>query len=141
MADEPTTPPPAQTPPQPPPPEGKSGTGLDPNVAGFLCYLAGWITGLIFYLTEKDDDFVRFHAVQSIVFSVALIVVFIALSIFGTIIGMVPVIGAIVGLFLGLASLVVWMGAFVFWIILMVKAYQGERYKLPVLGDMAEKYV
>lgn len=139
MAEEPTSPP--QDPTPPPPPQKKSGTGLDPNVAGFLCYLAGWITGLIFYLTEKDDDYVKFHAMQSIVFSVALIVFFIALSIFGTIIGIVPVLGVIVGLLLGLASFVVWIGAFVVWIILMVKAYQGERYKLPVLGDMAEKYI
>ncbi len=145
MADEPTTPPPPQTPPPqtppPPPAEGKSSTGLDPNVAGFLCYLVGWITGLIFYLTEKENDYVRFHAMQSIVFSVAVIVIFIALSLLGTIIGMLPVIGAIIGLFLGLASFIVWIGAFVLWIMLMIKAYQGERYKLPVLGDIAEKYM
>ncbi len=139
MADEPITPP--ETPTPPPSPQEKSSTGLDPNIAGFLCYLAGWITGLIFYLTEKESDYVRFHAMQSIVFSVALIVLFIAISILGTILGAVPVIGAIVGLLLGLASFVVWIGAFVLWIILMVKAYQGERYKLPVLGDMAEKYI
>ena len=139
MAEEPTVPPGAPTP--PPPPTAKNGTGLDPNVAGFLCYLAGWVTGLIFYLTEKEDQYVRFHAMQSIVFSVALVVFWLGLTIVGTIIGMVPVIGGIIGLLLGLMSLVVWLGAFVVWIILMVKAYQGERWKLPVLGDMAEKYI
>jgi len=49
---------------------GKSSTGMQPNVAGLLCYLAGWITGLIFYLIEKENKFVRFHAMQSIIVSV-----------------------------------------------------------------------
>jgi uncharacterized membrane protein len=139
MAEEPTTPPEAPTP--PPPPTAKSGTGLDPNVAGFLCYLAGWITGLIFYLTEKENDYVRFHAMQSIIFSVGLFVVYIGLVIVQTILSFIPYIGWLISLVLTLAWVVVGIGAFVFWIILMIKAYQGERYKLPVLGDMAEKYI
>ncbi len=104
------------------------GTGLEPNVAGLLCYLFGWISGLIFFLIEKDD-FVRFHAMQSIIVFGAITV----LSIIFGILFMVPFVGAILGAIL-------WIGTLILWILLMVKAYQGERFKLPVAGDLAEKY-
>ncbi len=138
MADEPTTPPQAPT---PPPPQAKGGTGLEPNVAGFLCYLAGWITGLIFFLIEKENNFVRFHAMQSILFSAGLFVLYIVLMVVQTVMSFIPYIGWIISLILTLGWAVIGIGAFVFWIILMIKAYQGERYKLPILGDMAEKYI
>jgi uncharacterized membrane protein len=105
------------------------GTGLEPNVAGLLCYLVGWVTGLIFFLIEKDDDFVRFHAMQSIIVFGAITV----LSIIFGILFMVPFVGWILGTIL-------WIGSLVLWILLMVKAYQGERFKLPIAGDLAEKY-
>jgi len=109
-----------------------SGTNLEPNVAGLLCYVLGWITGLVFFLIEKDDDFVRFHAMQSIVLFGALTVVMIVLGIL-TLIPYIWVLFVIVISLLGL-------GAFVLWIILMIKAYQGEKWKLPVIGDLAEKW-
>ncbi len=108
-----------------------STTSLEPNVAGFLCYLVGWITGLIFILIEKENKFVRFHAMQSIVtfgaFSVVM-AVFSILSRIGTLDVVFGIFQAIVGIL-----------GFVLWIILMIKAYQGERYKLPIAGDIAEK--
>ena len=104
------------------------GTGLEPNVAGLLCYLFGWISGLIFFLIEKDD-FVRFHAMQSIITFGAITV----LSIIFGILFLVPFVGAILGAIL-------WIGTIILWILLMVKAYQGERFKLPIVGDLAEKY-
>lgn len=106
-----------------------SGTSLEPNVAGLLCYIAGWITGLIFFLIEKDDDFVRFHAMQSIVTFGAITI----LSIVFGILFMVPFLGMILGTIL-------WIGTIILWILLMVKAYQGERFKLPLIGDLAEKW-
>ena len=102
-------------------------SGMNQNVAGLLCYLAGWITGLIFFLIEKENRFVRFHAMQSIITFGALTVLFIGL-------GFIPFVGWILMPFLGLAQLVLW-------ILLMVKAYQGETFKLPVIGDMAEKNI
>jgi len=108
-------------------------TGLEPNVAGLLCYLLGWITGLIFILLEKQNGFVRFHALQSIITFGAISVALAVFSVFGW----VPVLGTIFWVF----SILVYILAFVLWIVLMVKAYQGERYKLPVAGDLAEKYV
>jgi uncharacterized membrane protein len=102
----------------------KTSTGLEQNVAGLLCYVLGWITGIIFLVLEKDNKFVRFHAVQSIV-------VFGAYTVLAIIFGWIPFAGWILNTILGIA-------AFILWVILMVKAYQGQMYKLPVSGDIAE---
>ena len=111
--------------------KAKSSTGLEPNVAGLLCYLLGWVTGLVFYLLEKENEFVRFHAMQSIVTFGALTVVGIVFSVLGSI----PFIGVLFWLLSILLSLL----GVVLWIVLMIKAYQGQRYKLPWAGDFAEK--
>jgi len=104
--------------------EGDLTTGLKPNVAGLLCYLGTWITGIIFLIIEHKSRFVRYHAIQSII-------VFGILTIASALIGWIPFIGiffrAVIGIF-----------AFILWVVLMVKAYQGELYKVPVAGDIAE---
>ncbi len=102
----------------------KSSTGLDANVAGLLCYLGGWITGIIFLVLEKESKFVKFHALQSIV-------TFGGLHVIWLIFNWIPFIGWIIGLVVGIIS-------FILWIILMVKAYRGETFKLPVAGDVAK---
>ena len=109
----------------------KSSTGLDENVAGLLCYVGGWITGLIFFVLEKDSKFVKFHALQSLVVFAAFTVVCTVLQIFTQI----PFIGLLISIVLGLLGLL----AFILWIILMLKAYQHELFKLPWSGDFAEK--
>jgi uncharacterized membrane protein len=105
--------------------QGKTSSGLQANVAGLLAYLLGVITGIIFYLIEKDNKFVRFHAMQSIV-------VFGALLVISSVLWIVPFIGVTLLPIISLAGLILW-------IILMVKAYQGEYFKLPIAGDIAEK--
>jgi len=105
----------------------KTSTGLAENVAGLLCYLLGWISGLVFILIEQKNKFVRFHAMQSIL-------VFGVLHVASLILGFIPVIG---GFLVWLISLI----GLILWIVLMVKAYQGTRYKLPWSGDLAEKWV
>jgi uncharacterized membrane protein len=105
--------------------EQKSGSGLEPNVAGFLCYLLWWLTGIVFIIIEKDDKTVRFHAWQSIF-------TFGAISILQIILNFIPFVGWIIGLIL-------WIGSVILWIVLMAKAYQGQLYKLPVVGDIAAK--
>ncbi len=105
----------------------KSSTGLAANVAGLLCYLLGWVTGLVFALMEKESKFVRFHAIQSIY-------VFGVLTIAYIILGWIPLIGTV------LSWLILVLG-FILWILLMVKAYQGTMYKLPWSGNLAEKQV
>jgi uncharacterized membrane protein len=103
----------------------KTSTGLEENIAGLLCYLLGWVTGLIFLLIEKDNKFVRFHAMQSIIVFGLYTIVIIVLR-------FIPVIGWVLSGILGLIALILW-------IVLMVKAAQGEKYKLPWAGDLAEK--
>lgn len=107
--------------------EEKSSTGLAANVAGLLCYVLGWISGLVFILIEKKSNFVRFHALQSIY-------VFGVLHIASIVLGWVPLIGPILGWVVSVLTLILW-------ILLMVKAYQGKRYKLPWAGDLAERRV
>jgi len=117
-----------------------NGTGLTPNVGGALSYVFGLITGVIFLLLEKDQ-FVRFHAFQSVLLSVAWIALWIALSILSAILGFIPVLGAILAFIIILIlSLGLGLGGFVLWIVLIIKAYQGQRWKLPYIGDMAEGY-
>jgi uncharacterized membrane protein len=99
-----------------------SGTGLPRNTAAALAYVLGWLTGIIFLLIEKDK-FVRFHAMQSII-TFGLLTVF----------SFVPVIGWI------LSPLVMIVG-FILWLVLIFKAYQGEEFKLPWIGDFAQNQV
>lgn len=99
--------------------------GLDENIAGALTYVLGWLTGVIFYLLEKESRYVRFHAVQSIALFLPIHVIIIVL-------GYVPFFGWVISNLLGLLALVLW-------IVLIVKAYQGEWFKLPVTGDIAEE--
>ena len=103
---------------------GKTSTGMQPNVAALLCYLVGWVTGLVFYLIEKENKFVRFHAFQSMVVFGAFTVLSIVLTVTVVGIALVPILGIV---------------KIILWVVLMVKAYQGETFKLPVAGDMAEK--
>ncbi|MBF0490659.1 MAG: DUF4870 domain-containing protein [Candidatus Omnitrophica bacterium] len=103
----------------------KTSTGLQANVAALLSYVLGFITGIVFFVIEKDNKFVRFHAMQSIVVSGSLFVAQIVLR-------FVPFVGFALSSLLSLLGLALW-------IILMIKAYQGELFKLPVAGDIAEK--
>ena len=116
---------------------GKTSSGIQANVAGLLCYVLGWVTGLIFFLIEKENKFVRFHALQSMIVFGALFVLSLVIGMFMGMFGamglhfMIP----LLSLVNGLLALV----GFILWILLMIKAYQGEQFKLPVAGDIAEK--
>jgi uncharacterized membrane protein len=102
---------------------GKSSTGLDENVAAFLSYLLGFITGFVFYWQEKKSEFVRFHALQSII-------TFIPVWVILLILGWVPVLGALLKI---LAAML--------WVLLMVRAYSGETYRVPFIGAIATDVV
>lgn len=103
----------------------KSSTGLDASVAGLLCYVLGAISGIVFLVIEKQSPFVRFHAMQSTI-------VFISLFVLQVVVGWIPLLGGLLGVALGLLGVGLW-------VLLMVKAFQGELYKLPVVGDLAEE--
>ena len=125
--------------------KAKVAMGLEENVAGALCYVLTWLTGIIFFFMEKENKTVRFHAMQSIL-------TFIPLTILAWILGWIgaprwtgyggwfgygsfsPGIPALVWL-----SWAIWAITGLLWLILMFKAYKGEKFKLPVIGDIAEK--
>jgi uncharacterized membrane protein len=111
-------------------------TGLDENVAGLLCYSFLWVTGIVFFLIDKRP-YVRFHAAQSIVVFGGLHVISIAIGVvFGAGFMMMGGWGAF-GLIGMLFSLIYLVGV-VLWILLMVKAYQGEKFMVPVAGGIAQ---
>jgi len=105
----------------------KSSLNLEQNLAGLLCYLGTVITGIIFLIIEKENKFVRFHAMQSICF-------FATIWIVSFILGFVPFIGWLVASLLSLAG-------FVGWIVLMFKAYNNEYFKVPLIGDLSEDFL
>jgi uncharacterized membrane protein len=107
----------------------KSSTGLDENIAGALAYIP--IVGLVFLVIEKESTFVRFHSVQSLLLAAAIFVLFIIL----TIGSFIPFLGIIIGIFNLILSCFVW----VVFIIGMIQAYQGKRFKFPVIGKIAEE--
>ena len=102
---------------------GKSSTGLDENVAALISIIFAPLTSILFFLIEKDSKFVKFHALQSGILAVGLIVLNIVL-------GFIPVLGMIILLILPLA-------VFVLYIFMMIKAYKGEWFELPVVGKIA----
>ena len=115
---------------------------LDENVAGVLCYFFGFISGGIFYLIEDNNDFVRFHAMQSIIVFGGLFLINIAISLFaGLLAETVPVVGFVFGLLASLGSLALSPIMFILWVVLMYKAYNGSEWELPVVGGIARSQI
>jgi uncharacterized membrane protein len=118
-------------------PEAESSTGMSANVAGLLCYVAGWITGIIFVVLEKKSTFVKFHAWQSIMTFGVLTVIQIILSILGAI--AVATFSPGLWGFANVLGIIVWVITVGLWIALMLLAYQGKMWKVPLAGNWAEK--
>ncbi len=96
-------------------------TGLDANFAAALSYLLGFVTGLLLLFLEKQNRFVRFHAIQSTISWISFGVIYL-------LVGWIPVL-----------NILVLLAGFLLWLTLILKAYRGERFKLPVIGEVAEK--
>ena len=130
-------PPPVQTP--------KSSTGLDENIAALLSYVFGWVSGLIFFLIEKESRLVKFHAMQSILLNVLLAVAGIVLWIVTFILVLIGTqlpgfLGTILSLLVTLIWIVYSFGILIAWIMCLIKAFQGQYFKLPIIGNFAEKF-
>jgi len=104
----------------------KTSIGLEENVASMLCYLVGWISGLVFLLLERENKTVKFHAIQALV-------TFLGIHVISIIMAFIPFLGWAIASMLSILAIILW-------ILLMVKAYQGEKMKLPVAGEIAEKH-
>lgn len=105
-----------------------SKTDSDRNLVAALSYLAGFITGLVILAVEKDDKFIRFHAMQSTI-------------IFGTLFILNIVVNVLFGFIAGFVSSLVSVVALVVWVVSMVRAYRGELFKWPIFGNWAERQV
>jgi len=106
-------------------PGDETSTGLKPNVAALLCYVGAWVSGLVFFLIEDRSSFVRFHAAQSIV-------TFGTLTLAALLLGWIPLAGRVLWAIVGVV-------AFVVWVVMIVRASNGESYKLPWFGNLAER--
>ena len=118
------------------PEKKKTSMGLEENVASGLCYVAGFITGLIFYFSEKENKTVRFHALQSIGFNIFIVAVWIVITIFNAIFFAIS--WTVLAIW-SVIALIIWLGALALWIFLMVRGFMGTKTKLPVIGDICEK--
>ncbi len=115
--------------------------GMEENIAGLLCYIFGWVSGLIFLLIDKRP-FVKFHAAQSIAFNIAIFGVYVAFAIVGF---MLTLVTAMLHFPIGFLSVfffpVIGIAVLVTWIFLMYKAYSHEKFKLPIIGNLVEGMV
>lgn len=102
-------------------------TGLDEKLSSLLCYVLGFVTGIVFLIVEKKSRLVRFHAMQSTIVFGGLLLLNFALN-------LIPFLGWLINFLLGPVT-------FILWVFLMWKAYQGSWFKLPYIGDIAEKQI
>ena len=137
--------PPVQVSSQPPAQAGKSSTGLDENIAALLSYIFGLVGGLVFFLIEKDSRLVRFHAMQSILLSATAFIGFIAIWIAWIVVAIIlamisEVLASLVSIVFGLFMFLFWIAILVGVVMCLIKAYQKQYFKLPLLGNFAEKF-
>lgn len=110
-------------------------TGLPKNTSAALSYVLGPVTGVIFFVLEKDP-FVRFHAMQSIIVSVVFIFISIILGPIGIILGLTVIFAWLSALLVGIVN----VGGFVLWLLLIYKAWMGQEWEVPILGKYARKF-
>jgi uncharacterized membrane protein len=115
--------------------------GIQQNVAGLLCYFFGWVSGLIFLLIDKRP-FVRFHGAQSIALNIGFFAIWVAFWILTAVLGFITAaLHFPVGFLMAFLFPVLIIGFIVVWIYCMYKAYQGEKFKLPIIGNIVENMV
>lgn len=111
----------------------KSSTGMEPKIACLLAYLFSWLGGLIIFLIEKENKYVKFHALQALILGILEVAIII---VFFWILGWIP--------FAGLVFMVVgWLAVvvcYIFAIIAIIKSFQGERYYIPFLRSLVDKF-
>lgn len=125
--------------------EQATSTGLDENIAGALAYVFGLVTGVLFYVLEEDNRFVRFHAAQSIVLSIGVIAFFFGLFVvqvfIGALLGEIPILGLLISAGFGLLGMAIGFAAFLLYVYMIFSAFKGRETRLPIVGPLAEKHL
>jgi len=118
-----------------PPPAQVQAAGMTENVAAALCYLLTWLTGILFLVLApyNQNKTIRFHAFQAIFFGVGWTVLWIAISVFTTALSLLGL------FFISFLHLILLLAFFVIWGMLMYKAYNNQKWVLPIIGPLAEK--
>jgi uncharacterized membrane protein len=126
---------------------GKTALGLDANVGAGLCYVAnlvcylGIVYSIIVLVTDKTNKLARFHAAQSLLLAAGMLIICIPGYFIATVfMVMNSTITHLLGMLIWLVVALVGLGVFVFWIIAAIKAFQGQIYKIPVVGNFADKF-
>lgn len=133
----PPEPPPAPAPVVPTPPS--EGTGLAPNIAAGIAALFPPVGGIVMLVLEKRDAFVRFHAMQSLVFGAAMVVFGIVSTILNLVLVHIPILGWLIMILLGLLSMLISLGALVVWLLAAFKAFNGVEWEIPFVGKFARQ--
>ena len=131
---------PDESPPPPPVSDSPKSTGLPSNIAAALACIP-LIGGIVFFILEKHDSFVRFYSMQSIILGGAWLLFSIAASIVGLIFRSIPVIAGLLDFFWGIIVAIINIAFVVLWIIATVKSFTGARWEIPYIGPMARKQV
>lgn len=118
--------------------DGPTSTGVTPRMSAVLCYLAWWVSGLIFLIIEQQNRAVRFHAAQSLIVFGGLSILIGVLSV-GSL-GMLVISATLFQLVRGIVYLV-WLGAVVLWVVVLAKTITGETWRVPLAGDLATKLI
>jgi uncharacterized membrane protein len=123
---------------QPLPPPQYGATGMTDNLAGALCYLLGFITGILFLVLApyNQNRETRFHAFQSIFLNIAWVIIWVVITIVTLAFTAIPFLGVFISVVLHFC---VWIGFVIMWLYMMYKTYNGQKVVLPVVGPMAEK--
>ena len=120
--------------PEPIPP---GSSGLDPKIGGLVSYAVPPVSGIVMFILEKQDEVIRWHAAQSIVFGVAWVALWVAYWVLSTLIAtLIPILGFLLSVFLWV---VLFIGGFVIWVVCLVKGYSGEKWRMPLFAQFAEQ--
>jgi len=112
-------------------------TGLNGRTEALLSYVLGWFSGLIFFVIERKNRFVRFHAAQSFIFFGIVSVVYIVIRL----LSIIPVLGFLLSPVLGCATLILLIPAALIWVLLMIQAYRGVNFRLPIISGYADSLI
>ena len=114
----------------------ETSTGVEPRLASLLCYSGWWVTGLVFLFSERRHRGVRFHAAQSVVLFGAVTTVLLAV---GSASALALLTGGRAFQILQAVGNLVWLGAIALWIVLLLRTWRGDTWRVPIAGDLADK--